>query len=212
MEEEFWQKRWRENQIGFHEGQPNDLLVAHFASLGLKKGSRVFVPLCGKAVDLDWLVGQGFKVVGVEFNQQAIQEVFTRLGLEPVISQQGPLGHFAADGIDLFVGDVFALTPGMLGPVDAIYDRAALVALPHESRVRYAQHMVSITQIAPQLAITFDYEQEHMTGPPFSVPAADIRSLYQEAYEIVSVATRPVEGPIAQRVEADEAAWVLTRR
>lgn len=65
--------------------------------------------------------------------------------MEPQITQEGEIKHYSAENIDMFTGDIFELSSEMLGPVDAIYDRAALVALPKEMRKRYAGHLTEIT-------------------------------------------------------------------
>ena len=136
MEASFWHDKWAKGEIGFHEGQPNAHLVAHFDTLGLAAGSRIFLPLCGKSGDLGWLLERGHQVVGIELSEVAIRQLFDDLGLEPAITEAGALKHFAVEDMDIFVGDLFALTPEQLGPVDAIYDRAAMVALPPQTRPR----------------------------------------------------------------------------
>ena len=52
MELEFWHQRWASNQIGFHEGQVNAYLARYYADLRMAGGQTVFVPLCGKSIDL----------------------------------------------------------------------------------------------------------------------------------------------------------------
>ena len=64
MDEAFWEARWSLNQIAFHEDKPNSLMLDYFDRLAVRPGDVLFVPLCGKAVDLDWLMSEGFKVVG----------------------------------------------------------------------------------------------------------------------------------------------------
>ena len=110
MEHDFWQEKWKRNEIGFHEAKPNELLLAHCQALGLKAGDKVFVPLCGKTLDLDWLVEQGFLVIGIELNQGAVEEVFERNGLEPEITRTESHLIYKAGGFELVVGDVFTLT------------------------------------------------------------------------------------------------------
>ncbi|MGJ8585156.1 MAG: thiopurine S-methyltransferase [Marinosulfonomonas sp.] len=210
MEKEFWQTRWRNNQIGFHEAEANALLLAHFDQLHLSSGDRVFVPLCGKTHDLDWLMGQKLCVTGVEFNQGAAEEVFERLNLSPDVQTVGTLLHYSAPSLDIFVGDFFDLSQEMLGKVDAIYDRAALVALPLALRNRYARRLVELTHAARQLLVTFEYDQQRMEGPPFSVPDADLRDIYADHYNIDLLAQAPVAGPLAQRSGADEKTWLLS--
>ncbi|MDA4847576.1 thiopurine S-methyltransferase [Hoeflea poritis] len=209
MDEEFWQIRWRENRIGFHEGRPHEQLVDHVESLGLSEGDTVFVPLCGKSLDLDWLLSRNLRVVGAEFNRQAVEEVFARQSLVPEIRDAGSLIRFSADALDIFVGDVFALTAAMLGAVDAVYDRAALVALPPETRPGYASHLSGITGQAKQLLIGLDYDQAQMNGPPFSVPEEEIRRLYESGYGAELISRRPISGPLARRCSGTEEAWLL---
>ncbi len=184
METSFWLERWEKNQIGFHGRVPNPLLVRFFDALALPPGSRVFVPLCGKSLDIHWLLAQGQRVVGAELSEKAIVQLFEELGVAPTIEPLGELLHYHAEDIDIFVGDMFAISAEMLGDVDAIYDRAALVALPPEMRKRYTARLMQITQHAPQLLLTFEYDQSQRAGPPFSVRAEEVASHYAEAYDV----------------------------
>ncbi|KIC14669.1 thiopurine S-methyltransferase [Leisingera sp. ANG-Vp] len=210
MEQEFWQARWRENRIGFHEPAPNTLLTKHFSRLGLEAGQSVFVPLCGKALDLDWLLKQGLRVTGAEFNQGAVEQVFARQGLEPEIENQGDLLRYQAGALTLFAGDFFALTAAQAGPVDAVYDRAALVAVKPGDRTAYAAHLNRTTSTARQLLIGFDYDQSLMEGPPFSVPGGLVQTLYQGTHAITLAEERPADGRIGERCNALEQAWLLS--
>ena len=128
MNAEFWNQRWQSNQIAFHEGEVNSLLREHIRELALFPGERVLVPLCGKTRDIHWLLSQGQKVVGVELVTSAVEQLFAELSLEPRISQAGPLRLYQAENLDVYAGDVFELSTAVVGQVDAIYDRAALVA------------------------------------------------------------------------------------
>lgn len=177
MEPDFWNARWREGRIGFHEGRPNEHLARHIARLGA--GRRVLVPLCGKAEDLAWLAAQGHEVVGVELVEDAVRAFFAEHGLTPTVTPRGAHVEYRAGAVTVFAGDFFATTREMLGPLDALYDRAALIALPPAMRARYAAHLLSLLpQGAPGLVITLEYPQEAMPGPPFSVPEAELRAHY----------------------------------
>lgn len=209
MEEAFWQERWQSGLTGWHEGRPNSLLTRHFNALNLQAGDTVFVPLCGAALDLNWLLTQGITVIGAEFNEAAARQVFEREGAIPEPDQVGPLLRYSSDRLTIFVGDVFDVTAQTLGPVNAVYDRAALVALALETRETYAAHLSAITSNAPQLAIVFDYDQRDMEGPPFAVSATDLQALYGDRMTITELASRPVTGPLAERVTATEIALLL---
>ncbi|GAB4194949.1 MAG: thiopurine S-methyltransferase [Wenzhouxiangellaceae bacterium] len=212
MDKEFWRERWANNQIAFHEGKPNALLIRNFSALQLRPGQRIFVPLCGKATDIPWLMSQQCRVAGVELSETAVKQLFDEIGVQPAISESESMKCYSARNIDVFVGDLFELTSDVLGPVDAIYDRAALVALPAAMRQRYAQQLVEITNAAPQLLISFDYDQEMMEGPPFSVDEAEITSHYQNVYEIQLVEAYQYPTLLKGVSVATENAWLLSTR
>lgn len=89
MEPAFWQKRWADNQIGFHQAQVNPYLQKYWPRLQLAPASRVLVPLCGKSLDLAWLAGQGYRVLGVELSRQAVEGFFREHGLDADVLQYG---------------------------------------------------------------------------------------------------------------------------
>ncbi|MFC7049244.1 thiopurine S-methyltransferase [Emcibacter nanhaiensis] len=209
MDAEFWHDKWEKLEIGFHQDAAHDMLAAHFKELALPKESRVFVPLCGKTLDIAWLLSQGYRVAGAELSEIAIRQLFEELEVTPAISEVGDLVLYSADGIDIFVGNIFDLSAGLLGPVDAIYDRAALVALPPEMRIKYTAHLREITNTAPQLMISFDYDQSVQPGPPFSVPEGEIRRHYSAAYDISLVESTDVPGGLKGQAAASENCWLL---
>jgi thiopurine S-methyltransferase len=173
---EEWLARWRDGRTGFHEGHPNRYLTAHAARLAGAR--RVLVPLCGKTEDLAFLA-RTHEVVGVELAAQAVEAFFAEHGLAPTIERRGAFEAYRAGAITILVGDVLATTAEVVGPVDALYDRAALIALPPEVRVAYARQVRGLISAgATGLVVTLEYDQTRMSGPPFSVPEAEVRALY----------------------------------
>ncbi|MDB5095690.1 MAG: tpm [Cyanobacteria bacterium RYN_339] len=209
MEPNFWHRKWEKAEIGFHQSEANPLLVKHFQQLGLAPGQRVFLPLCGKTLDLHWLLSHGCRVAGAELSKLAIDQLFAELGVTPEISREADLEHYHAPQIDIFVGDIFALTRDLLGPVDATYDRAALVALPQDLRNRYTAHLAAITNKAPQLLICFEYDQSLMDGPPFSVAIDEVKRQYGGAYRLDHLESVEVPGGMKGKVAATESVWHL---
>lgn len=210
MEPNFWHKKWQANEIAFHGSEANPLLVKHFSQLSLPKDSRIFIPLCGKTLDIAWLLGQGYRVAGAELSETAIEQLFAELGVVPNISPAGKLRLYHAEGIDIFVGDIFDLTSEFLGAVDAVYDRAALVALPEDMRIRYSAHLVKITGKATQLLIAYEYDETLISGPPFSISVDEVKRHYASGYNLNLLETIDTPGGLRGK-PAREHVWVLSR-
>ena len=209
MKAEFWHKKWEAGQIGFHQPRPNGMLVRHLGAMGLSQDARIFLPLCGKTLDIGWLLSQGYRLAGAELSETAVRQLFEELGVVPKVTAEGALIRYSAPGMDIFVGNIFELSDDLLGPVDAIYDRAALVALPVDMRASYAGHMAAITNRARQFLITFEYDQSVMDGPPFSVTPEEVERLYKDAYELSVLDRAPVEGGLKGICPAEETVWLL---
>ena len=209
MDSSYWHQKWATNNIAFHKREANPTLVNYFSKLSLDNDSRVFVPLCGKTLDIAWLLSNGYRVAGAELVETAIKQLFTELGVEPTISAIGSVKHYSADNIDIFVGNIFDVSSDILGPIDAVYDRAALVALSEEMRHRYTTHLTDITDKAPQLLVTYEYDQALMAGPPFSISRQEINQHYQNSYGLSLLCSTDVPGRLKGKCEATENVWLL---
>lgn len=184
MQPSFWHERWRNGQIGFHQAAVDRQLARHWAEMDVSDGA-VFVPLCGKSLDLIWLRNQGLQVTGAEISAVALESLCLEQGL---LARRAPgelFDRYESPGLRLLRGDLFELTREMLGAVNTIYDRASLIAFPPDARPRYVAHLTHLT--APQtktLLITVEYPQAQMSGPPFSVSAAEVDELYRRHHSI----------------------------
>lgn len=179
MKKEFWLERWERGETGFHQDEINPYLVQYWPGLPCSAGGEVFVPLCGKSLDMVWLRRQGCTVLGVELSPIAVQDFFRENGHLPVQVQSGKFESSEADGMRILCGDFFDLTRADVAKVSAVYDRASLVALPPDMRERYARHLVDILPSGTQvLLVTFDYPQAEMQGPPFAVSVKEVEALY----------------------------------
>ncbi|MBC8376125.1 MAG: thiopurine S-methyltransferase [FCB group bacterium] len=211
MNIESWKQAWETNNIGFHKSKPHPQLVKYFGELNLIPGSRVFLPLCGKTLDIAWLLAQGMQVVGSEASQLAVEQLFQELGLEPSIMERSNGSCFSAENVTVYVGDIFELSEDDLGEIDAIYDRAALVALPIEHRKLYTKLLVDISRAAPQLLITFEYDQNLKTGPPFSIDSGEIYSHYNNTYVCTLVDSYMLPAGLKGSRVATENLWLLKK-
>lgn len=191
MDQEFWLQRWREGRIGFHQTRVLPLLQKHWPALGLPSGSRIFVPLAGKSLDMAWLAAQGHEVLGVELSPLAVQQFFEEQGLTPRTWTSRHGTHYAAGRIELICGDAFALDAEVLAACAAVYDRAALIALPPSLRADYvAALMARLSKGCRGLLVTLEYPQHEMEGPPFSVDEAEVRARYAADWDVALLERR----------------------
>ena len=209
MDPEFWLQRWREGRTGFHQQQATPWLLEYWPRLALAPDSQVLVPLAGKSLDLAWLAGQGHRVFGVELSPLAVAQFFTEHELTPQVSESRYGRRYRAGNIELICGDVFGLDAEALAGCTAIYDRAAMIALPPELRRRYVGEVYGRLPAACRgLLITLDYPQSEKAGPPFAVPETEVRERYGRDWEVAilerrdTLATQP--GFIADGVSALE--------
>lgn len=185
MKKDFWLERWEREEIGFHQGEVNSHLRQYWQELHPTSGGEVFVPLCGKSIDMLWLRRQGHSVLGVELSDIAVQAFFAENGYTTHRVAHEKFNVCEADNIRILCGDFFDLSKDDVAKVKAVYDRASLVALPPDMRERYANHLVSILPSATKiLLITFDYSQAEMSGPPFAVSADEVKALYSKHAEV----------------------------
>ena len=193
MEEAFWQARWAQGQIGFHLQEVNPYLQQHWPSLSIAPGSQVLVPLCGKSLDVAWLAGQGLRVLGVELAERAVEDFFAEQGLQPEVEQQGVLRLYRAAGVEIYCGDFFNVQAEHVAGCTALYDRAALIALPETMRARYVEHLAAILPgNCRGLLVSLEYAQEEMSGPPFSVSQAEIDARLSPYWQIELLARHDV--------------------
>ncbi|HZH43277.1 MAG TPA: thiopurine S-methyltransferase [Lysobacter sp.] len=185
MHPDYWLERWRYGQIGFHQDRPTPLLLKHWTALGVAAGARVFVPLAGKTLDMAWFASQGHRVLGVELSQAAVEEFFAEHGLAPQVERSGYGLHYRSGPVELICGDAFALDEAALRDCSAVFDRAALIALPPEMRRRYVHELYArLPTDCTGLLITLEYPPHEKAGPPFTVPEPEVRELYGRDWDV----------------------------
>ena len=188
MEHDFWIERWNEGRTAFHRDAPHPMLVAHH-DVVLGSADVVYVPLCGKSVDLVWLQQRGHRVVGSELSPLAVEAFFSEQGLTASHtsrpSKRGAHTLHQAGAITIFQGDAFDLRPEDLqdavgvDAVDGIWDRAAIIALHPSQRRSYQEALWRILRVdGVLLQVTFIYDQARLDGPPWSVDDDALGDVY----------------------------------
>ena len=210
----FWIKTWGKGNIGFHLADFHPALDKYWPEL--EAGTSVLVPLCGKSRDLLWLEERGLDVIGVEFVESAVLDFFreNNLAWEETV-QYGHKCYSACDrNIRIFVSDFIHFAEDYSGqPMDTLYDRAALVALPEDMRPDYVTACEKLLIAPPQgLLVTLEYEPISMEGPPFSVAAEEVVRLWKgqlvlvEQVDMLSSMPRAIASGVRR---LDEFLWVF---
>jgi thiopurine S-methyltransferase len=217
MQPSFWEERWRLGQIGFHQLTVEEQLAKYWSQLNVSSGN-VLVPLCGKSLDVLWLRERGFHVTGIELSAVAVESLCWEQGILARRTAGGGIDRFDADRLRIFQGDLFTLDSAKLGNFHAVYDRASLIALPPEARVRYVDTLVALTQPGTEtLLMTIEYSQHQANGPPFSVSRSEVEDLYGTRHSIRLLERRDIlanEARLRARgvTELHENCFLLMRR
>lgn len=153
MSNQRWKAKWKADDIAFHQPQIHPHLIRFWPQLALPEGATVLVPLCGKSLDLGWLHQQGHRVIGVELSHIAIAAFFAERGLQPQRQRLGRFQRYWAGTLELWCGDLFDLRREDLGEVSAVYDCAALTALPAASRGHYVRQLSSLLAVGGQMLL-----------------------------------------------------------
>ena len=193
MEREFWLARWDRQEIGFHQPRVNPFLQKLWPEVGVPGDSAVFVPLCGKSLDLGWLAQQGHVVFGVELAETAVRAFYHEAGEPFRVERLRHLVQYTGGRVTIFCGDFMDLTALHLPGVKGVYDRGALVALPPKLRAHYADHLQRIVPDACRmLLLTVEYDQARVPGPPHAVGEAEVNALFGARCQVERLCSAPV--------------------
>ncbi|MGI2023017.1 thiopurine S-methyltransferase [Shewanella glacialipiscicola] len=218
MEPGFWHEKWHLQHIGFHQQDINPFLVQYWQKLSLPADAQVFVPLCGKSLDMCFLAEQGHQVIGCELNELAVQQFFTDNQLELTQTAVGEHQHYQTEQISVYQGDIFTLPKTITQAVTAFYDRAALIAWPENMRVHYAKQLANLLSSGSiGLLITLDYPQAALNGPPFAVSPTWVEQHLSDDFDIEVLASQDVlaENPRFMKKAVpwlNEVAYLLKRK
>lgn len=111
-----WLQLWHDQQSDeFHQVSFNKYLTRFWPTLNIPFGSRIFVPLCGKSLDMLWLAKQGYQVIGVELSPIAVKAFFKENRLQPAKQRLADFTLWRHGNISILCGDYFSLSPIQLG-------------------------------------------------------------------------------------------------
>ena len=206
----------RDNELWLHQLAVNPHLVKFWPNFRLTVEDRVFVPLCGKSLDLLWIARQGHKVVGVELSPVAVRAFFRESKLQPTRRKAGKFTLWESGNVRILCGDFFDLAASDLGHISIVFDRASLTALPDDIRVAYIAQLRRILPASCRMLLltTEEPEEGETQEQPFAV-ADEIASLYAASFDTelshVESFFEPDPDPaISQPVRVEQKVYMLT--
>jgi len=186
MQARDWLETWEIEQIRFHKAEVHPDLLRHSKRLLGKAKHRVLVPLCGKTLDMPWLVSQGHEVVGIELSPIAAEAVFEENGLAFSMRRRDGLNFYEGPNLTIICGDIFKVRREHVGDPDRVWDRAAMVALSPSVREAYVAKIRELASPGHILLSAFGYDETLKDGPPYAIPQKQIRRIYPEM-EVLAV-------------------------
>lgn len=185
MEISYWQSRWAKDKTGWHMNTVYPVLPKVWPNITIKENGCVLVPLCGKSLDLQWFIRQGYHVVGVDASSKAHYRVMDRMD-EPFTEDDSHGFHiYRSNSIELWEGDFFKVPVKEFPTPDLIYDKASIIALSAKKRSRYAQKIIDLSGPSTHILMqTFEYDQKEMNGPPFSVDEETVRRMFGTRFSL----------------------------
>ena len=185
--ENIWEDMWHKDDLYFHRLEVHPSLIQY--EKHFEPNSRIYVPLCGKSVDLVYLADKGFEVLGCEFVEKAVKDFFAEHGLEYTVQKDVttgiPVYTAVSKKITVYQGDFFELTVDVLGKFNAIWDRGSLVAINPSDKAKYATIMLELmASNCKYLLFTCVITGEDYQGPPYSAPSKEIDDLFSKSCDI----------------------------
>lgn len=182
-----WLQHWEQNDIAFHQDKINPWLEKYGSQLAMPHAANILVPLCGKSQDMLWLAKQGLHVIGVELSQIACEAFFIENNLDVKTESLHNFTRYYSEQIEIFCGDFFALSKEYLPIITAVYDRAALIALPKELRSSYVQHLTQLMATGGKMLLIVFATDDKVQGPPYPVPHSELTQLFAGQFQITEL-------------------------
>jgi len=185
---EFWNERFERRFTPWDKGGVPQSLQEFAAAQAAPRS--VLIPGCGTGWELAWLSEQGWDAVAIDFSPAA------------VAAARQAVGRWSDRVAE---ADFFAYRPQR--PLDTIYERAFLCALPPAMRPRIAARWAELLPPGGLLAGFFFFDQAPK-GPPFGIAPAELEALLAPQFERID--DRAVADSIP--VFAGKERWQVWRR
>jgi methyl halide transferase len=178
---EYWDQRYQEGSIPWNLGVPAPPLVSLLASPNSPTPGRIAVLGCGTGYDALLFAEHGFEVVGFDLSALAIET-----------ATSAALGRGLT--VEFLERDIFALIPEFSQSFDYVLEHTCFCAIDPTLRPKYVELVSTLLRPNGKLLGLF-FTHNHPGGPPFGSTTKEIRELFAERFEFLSLeaATNSIE-------------------
>ncbi|MCB0272149.1 MAG: hypothetical protein KDD46_03965 [Bdellovibrionales bacterium] len=180
---DYWKKRWLSGDIGWHQNEVHPLLVKYYDAYSLRNENHFFFPLCGKTLDVDWILQKGHQVTCVEISEIAIEEIAKRLHIHWQMRTENNFTVYQHDKLTIYKGDYFDCVNLDIPPIDVVFDRGAFVAIDPKKREKYA-NIYKKLHPKKMFLVLYRYDLNASTSPPFAFEEGEIEKLLTSDFDI----------------------------
>ena len=160
------------------------MLEHYLPQLKLSAGDQVLVPLCGKSLDMGWIIKRRLRVLGIELSAIAIEAFFDTQKVIPTRQAHRNFIRWQHKDCEIWCGDIFDLRLKDMRTIKLIYDCMALTAMPAKTREQYVAHFTRILpKTSPILLLTTETPDEQVANSVSTIDS-EVHSLYQKDYQI----------------------------
>lgn len=175
----FWNDAYAAGQSLWNLGTMTPAFVHLLAGADAPKPGRMIVPGCGQGCDALLFARHGFDVVGVDFAEAA------------VVAARRAAERQHVRNAEFVQADLFALPPAWAGTFDYALEYTCFCAIDPARREEYAKVIAGTLRPGGTLIALFYPIRAGTDGPPFPSSEAEIRRLFEPAFDIMEWTPRP---------------------
>lgn len=180
---DFWESRYQGKTTRWDLGEATPPLVSFLNSSESPKPGRTVVLGSGRGYEALLFARAGFEVVGVDFAPSAIaasKALAQNAGIEAQFLQR----------------DIFELPQEFPHDFNYVIEHTCFCAIPPEQRPDYVQLVHTLLKPQGELIGVF-FTHNRGGGPPFGSTPEEIRQLFQDRFEILTL--EPVTNSVPSR-------------
>ncbi|XP_071835510.1 probable thiopurine S-methyltransferase isoform X1 [Apostichopus japonicus] len=197
-----WVNIWKKGKTKFHKKDVHSIIKTYLPRLiEGKKNPTFLLPLCGKSVDMKWLLDQGLNVSGCEIAEEGVEQFFQENNIDFTVESlggkiEGKLYKGKKLPVTIYVCDFFELPSVTSCRYDCVWDRGSLAAINTKDRSRYCNVMKKLLKADGRwLLDVFELDHVKFAGPPFNQDTEELRQLIGIQYDFEQLRRKDAMNP-----------------